>query len=268
MKSKLFIFIIMLSGQIGCLAQPQKRYDDNFNRLWSLPWEEVFSDCGTCDWTQKWTLDGIYARFDNTADGMRLSAGPEAGNHAHHAVLWSRQIFEGDVMIEYDFLRNDTSKANAVNIIYIQAQGSGEPGFGKDISTWADKRELPAMKLYFDNMDTYHISYATDGIAPAPESGHYVRARRYMPAMKQGLEGTDLAPDYLNVDMFKPDITYHITIIKSGSELYFKAEGEGDSNVFYFDGSTHPPVEKGRIGLRHMYTRSATYTNIRIYELK
>lgn len=35
---------------------------------------------------------------------MTLTAGPEFKNDAHQIVLWTRDSFEGDVKIEYDYL--------------------------------------------------------------------------------------------------------------------------------------------------------------------
>jgi hypothetical protein len=38
---------------------------------------------------------------------------------AHHAVLWTKQEFEGDIRITYEFAKGGTS------LLYIQAQGIG-----------------------------------------------------------------------------------------------------------------------------------------------
>ncbi|MCD8172496.1 MAG: DUF1961 family protein [Alistipes sp.] len=231
----------------------------------TLRWKEVFSDTGTGDWRDKWILDGIHAMVTNTPEGMVLRAGPEDRNNAHHAVLWTRQEFRGDIKIEYDYTRLDSSRADAVNIIYIQARGSGMDGYPEDIHLWGDKRAEPLMKHYFDNMDTYHISYATDGVPPSQESTRYVRARRYMPREGRGLQGTALEPDYVGLDLFETGVRYHITVTKIGGQLWFRAEGEnGKSGEFWFDGSPLRPVEEGYIGLRQMFTRSALYSGFTV----
>ena len=66
-------------------------------------WREVFSDTGTGDWKQRWFLDGEYGTVKNSAKGMELTAGPEFGNNAHHMVLWTKESFEGDLKIDYEY---------------------------------------------------------------------------------------------------------------------------------------------------------------------
>ncbi|MCB9247654.1 MAG: hypothetical protein H6613_03530 [Ignavibacteriales bacterium] len=56
---------------------------------------------------------------------MDYFAGNEAHNDTCHTVLWTKQSFSGDVKIEYDYTRIDTSNIG-VNIIYILATGSGK----------------------------------------------------------------------------------------------------------------------------------------------
>ena len=76
-------------------------------------------------------------------------------------VLWTEDEFQGDVKIEYEYTRLD-NETNCVNILYIQASGSGEAPYHEDITQWyqlAACRVL-AMRMYFDHMHTYHISYA------------------------------------------------------------------------------------------------------------
>ena len=238
-----------------------------FSRLESKQWRELFFDSCRDDWTQRWTLDGINASVKNTPEGMIFSSGPKPNDNAHHAVLWTKASFVGDLRIEYDYTRLDSSKANSVNIVYIQAQGDGSEGFDRDISLWADKRREPAMKLYYNHMNTYHISYATSGVDPSPEAHNYVRARRYMPDSGRGLDGTDLTPDYMDVNLFDLNVTYHFTIIKSGSELFFRVQGGGAARLFYFDGTAFPPITEGRIGLRQMASRSSRYANFTIAAL-
>lgn len=76
------------------------------------------------------------------------------------------------------------------------------------------------MKMYYDHMHSYHISYAAN---PGTKKA-YIRGRRYMPE-RQGLKGTALKPDYSTPELF---------------------------------------AAAGRIGLRHMFTRSARYANFQV----
>ena len=50
------------------------------------------------------------------------------------------------------------SERRCVTILYIQATGSGKGPHAKDISKWNDLRRVPAMPVYFDHMNTYHMT--------------------------------------------------------------------------------------------------------------
>jgi len=220
-------------------------------------WETVLSDSCTGDWTENWFLDGEVGTVTTDAEGMTLTAGPEFKNDAHHMVLWTHESFEGDVKIEYDYTRLDESKT-CVNILYIQATGSGKGPCAKDIAKWNELRRVPAMKTYYNKMNLYHISYAT-----SPDS--YVRGRRYMPNTGRGLKGTELEPDHENIQgLFKTGVPHKITVIKKERDLFMKVENAEQTQYFHMSNPDLPIITEGRIGLRHMFTRSARYKNLRI----
>ena len=247
---------------------------DEMNR--AHQWKEVFSDEGTGDektggwkdglWQEKWFLDGEIGSVDNEALGMHLHAGPRSDDDSHHMVLWTKQEFSGDLKIEYDFTRTDMEDTGWVIIIYIQATGDGSAEFPEDITKWNAYRASPEMGKYFRNMNLYHISYATG--SPFIEGGEpdYVRARRYMPDGNT-LRGTELKPEYADTGMFKPGVTYRIAIIKEAREIVMRVEGDGKTEYFWFNNDKLPPVTHGRIGLRHMFTRSARYKDFRVSEV-
>lgn len=242
---------------------PADKAQARFENLQKLKWQEIFADSGREDWRQKWFLDGGLAKVENGKEGMTIYAGPKNGSDADHAVLWTNEIFQAEtIKIEFNFTRIDTSPANSVNIIYILAQGGGDKPL--DILEWADERREPAMSRYFNNMDTYHISYAVSGVEPAPESERYIRGRRYMPSRGGGLAGTELFPEYMDVPLFEPGVMHKMTFIKAGRELFLNVKGNDREMVFYFDASSFPPIEKGRIGLRQMFTRVSLYSDITI----
>lgn len=231
----------------------------------NAPWQEVFYDACTGDWNEKWFLDGEVGSVETSAEGMQLTAGPRFGDNAHHMVLWTKESFEGDLKIEFDFTRLDF-ETRCVNILYIQATGSGKGPYAKDISVWNELRKVPAMKMYFNHMNLYHISLAA---FPNDEDvTQYIRGRRYLPEAGKGLEGTDFTPDYFPEGLFDPGVKHHVTVIKRGTELLMRIQN--DSQVFYCRMSAPglPPVTEGRIGLRHMFTRSARYQNLRISRLQ
>ena len=223
-------------------------------------WKPVFSDDCTGDWKEKWFLDGEgKTTVTNSPEGMELKALND------HMVLWTKQSFEGDLKIEYEFTRTD--RGGGVCIIYIQATGGGDEGFDKDITKWNDFRESPGMGKYFRNMNTYHISYAAYGNTDEPDKLDYIRARRYMPESGKGLKGTDLAPDYFDSGLFQPCVKHHITIIKDGNDLYMEIIGPDKKMLCHWNNTGLPPIEKGRIGLRHMASRNARYKNFQVSEI-
>lgn len=229
----------------------------------SSEWKLIFTDSGTGDWTNKWFLEGAKASVANSADGMVFSAGPVPGEHASHAVLWTKDSFEGDIKIEYDYTRLDTMiDVTSVNILYIQATGLGTDKSPADILLSTSQRKEPWMSSYYLNMNALHVSYSTTG----PERAYYVSSRRY-PAkdLEDFGSGTQIQPIYENADLFKPGETYHITAIKEGNRLSFTAERAGETHVFDWDTSAFPPVLEGRIGFRHMWARSSRYRNIEVY---
>jgi len=263
---------VVLFVSLSCFGQ-EATYKQAFDRLAAGPWKLVFDDSctgenGSGKWSDKWVLDGDLAHVEQSAAGMTLYTGERRLKDAAHAVLWTRRPFEGDLKIEYDFTRVDVDTlANTVNIIYIEATGSGEGPYSRDIMEWRDLRRVPAMKTYFDNMNTYHISYAVRG---DPDVDEYIRGRRYMPDKKLGLKGTDLRPEYGWQGLFRPGVTYHLTFIKSGNALYMNVRGgeagENLNRTFFFDASDFPPITDGYIGLRQMGGRVSTYKNFKVYQ--
>lgn len=253
----------------SCTGKDPKKSDASTTRFETfneLEWTEVLSDSCTTDWTEHWTLDGLKANITHDAHGMSFTAGPVPNEQASHAVLWTKDSFAGDIKIEYEFTRLDDA-TKYVNILYIQATGSGEGPYAKDISQWAQLREIPWMKTYFNNMDTYHISYAAYGNDDSLDKVDYIRARRYLPLNKKGLSGTALEPDYHDTGFFAEGLTHKITVIKKDDELFMHIESKGKYLLCHWKTDTFPPILAGRIGLRHMWTRSSRYANIRISQL-
>lgn len=221
-------------------------------------WKPVFNDPCTGDWTERWFLDGEVGKVTTSDEGMQLTAGPEYRNDAHHMVLWTNDSFEGDLKIEYDYTRLDEVEHRSVTILYIQATGSGKGPYVQDISKWNELRKVPSMRTYFNHMNAYHISYAAD-----PGETPYIRGRRYMPE-KQGLKGTGLEPDYYPKGLFDPGVPHHITVIKHKDALFMRVKNPDQTYYCHMTNPDLPPITEGRIGLRHMFTRSAVYKNFRI----
>ena len=225
-----------------------------FDELYIANWDTVFSDVGIGDWKTNWHLDGKEGYLENSPKGMALHAGPELKNNAHHVVLWTRQSFAGDLLIEYDYTRLD-SCVRRVNIIYIQATGFEEGEYSKDIFEWNQLREVPAMKTYYNNMHIFHISYAA-----FDDDGEYIRARRYRPDRHNRKKNTELGATF-NTGFFDTGVKHHITIIKKGFDVYMKVANSEKSELYKWNYSEHPEIFEGRIGLRQMQKRSSLYKN-------
>ncbi|MEM6884588.1 MAG: DUF1961 family protein [Verrucomicrobiota bacterium] len=223
----------------------------------ALDWKLVWEDSGKLDWKENWFLEGDKALVENTDQGMVFTAGPNLHEHASHAVLWTQKAFSGDLKIEYEYTRLDSNMDAGVNILYLLTTGNEATGHPQDIYESRSTRREPWMKYYFLHMNSLHISYATDG--------RYVAARRY-PAqdLDSFQKGTQLNPRYENIELFQPGETWKITVIKQDSRLHFTAKRGGQIHQFEWESDEIASVLNGRIGFRHMWTRSSRYENIRV----
>jgi hypothetical protein len=262
-KSTLILGAVASTLSIGLLAADDANTSPDaakdklvFDQATLGQWREIFSDSGSDDWKQRWFLDGEVGTVKTTPEGMVLTAGPEFKNDAHHMVLWTKESFTGDVKIEYEYTRLDESAKVAVTILYIQATGSGKRPYHKDITQWNVLRKVPTMSTYFNHMHTYHISYAA---LPEP----YIRGRRYVPE-KDGLKGSELKPDYFPEALFKTGVTHKITVVKKVRDLFLRVENAEQTFYGHMANPNLPEITEGRIGLRHMFTRSARYSDFRV----
>lgn len=221
----------------------------------SPQWEEVFYDPGVADWEKNWFLDGEDSKVANTTNGMVLSASPD-----DHMVLWTRESFEGDIMISYNFTRFDEIH-NKVCIGYIQATGKGEHPYTKDILEWAHLRKKAVMSSYYLNMNALHVSYAVDR-HDSPEE--YVRARQYPVPPAGRFRNTMVGETFTNTGLFKPGVAYRLTFLKIDGILYFRVQGDARDRLMKWDLSDLPPIEEGRFGLRQMAGRQSRYSDFRI----
>ncbi|MFP4027754.1 MAG: DUF1961 family protein [Candidatus Brocadiia bacterium] len=236
---------------------------ETFDKLLDGDWELVFEDSGTQNWQDNWFVDGERADIRNTPEGMVFSAGPVAYDNGSHSVLWTRESFAGNIRIEFDFTRLDTI-TRFVNILYIQATGIGEEPYTEDIAEWADLRQVPFMSSYFNNMNLLHISYAAFGNQDDKDED-YVRARRYPARPDRPFGETDLSPDNFETGLFRPGKTYHICAIKTDDHLFFDVQGEEQGDLFHWPLNDVEPIDHGRVGIRHMWTRCSRYANVQVW---
>ena len=251
------VYVLVVLFSVTTMFAADEAAQKSFEELKKKNWQESFSDTCTKNWQTKWFLDGIHAKVTNNSEAMTIDTSKG------YAVLWTKPEFEGDVRIEYEFKRVDDFQKQGVNIIYIQATGDGQNGCDEDISKWSEKRKLAAMKNYFLNMHTYHISYATAD-TKSPRSD-YIRGRRYMPIENKGLKGTKLAGEYFKKGLFKDKKWVRITIIKKDKKIWMEIKHPDKTQLCFFENKDKPGIDKGRIGLRLMPNRLSQFKNFKVY---
>ncbi|MEI6865256.1 DUF1961 domain-containing protein [Flavicella sp.] len=266
MKNKKISFlkiftVIGLFLTVSCTKKPQDKFD-KLNK--DSDWKLEFTDPCTENWQSNWFLDGEIARVEYGEYGMDLIAGPINKNDAHHSVLWTKQSFDGDIKIEYEYTRTDSAVVN-VNILFIQATGNGKGIFEKDITKWNDYRKVPTMSKYYNNMKTIHISLAAFPMVNEDPKNDYLRVRRYPVTEEITFKDMEVAPSFFKTGLFLTGVTYKMTWIKSGNKLYLSVAGNEEIKKYAWDLSKFDPIVEGRIGLRHMFTRSASYKNFNVW---
>lgn len=245
----------------------QEIYRHNFANALNAPWIETLHDEGIDNWHEHWFLDGRKGEVTNTPEGMHFSAGPTIED-ASHAVLWSRESFAGNIKLQFDFTRTDTLN-RFVNIVFLQATGTGDGSYQKDITKWSDLRETPSMKTYFNNMNLLHVSFAAYGAKEEYSvDASYIRARRYPTSLFGGsFQAMGLKPDFLNTNLFHSGVSYHLVFIKTEEELFMNVRSDEIDRLFRWDLTQVPNVSKGRIGFRLMNQRSSLFKNISVCQL-
>lgn len=262
MKARIYVLAIVgIMLSFSCSHKVKSEFDKlNTGSDWKLE----FSDSCKENWQENWFLDGEIAKVEHGQYGMDLIAGPINRNDAHHSVLWTKQSFEGDVKIEYEYTRTDTAVVN-VNILFIQATGVGTGIFDKDISKWNDFRKVPTMSKYYNNMKTIHISLAAFPMVNEDPENDYLRVRRYPVTKEITFQDMEVEPSFFKTGLFLTGVTYKMTWIKSGNKLYLSVSGNDEVKKYTWDLAKFNPITEGRIGLRHMFTRSASYKNFNVW---
>jgi len=234
--------------------------------------EVLFMDPMTGDWRENWFLDGEEATVRATDQGLYFAAGTVTKRqdpmayHAHHAVLWTRQEFAGNLRISFDFTRVDDSNYGSC-LLYIQAQGIGEPPFVKDIAEWNQLRAIPAMNMYFEHMNLIHLNWTS------------LSCRRYPTDPDDGITLRDIGFKPIRDEGKSPrqrGKTFRIEATKRGHMLTLRVLDPKTQEVLLlrvWDLSENPKakpaglIKKGRIGLRQMATRQSRYRNFKVERL-
>jgi len=218
----------------------------------------LFEDSMTANWQDNWFLDGKRATLDHRDGGLAfLTTASNVDKRvdriafdAQHAVLWTRQEFEGDIRISYTYTK--LPDCSWQKLIYVQAQGIGEKPYVEDIYTWRDLREVSIMSSYFNHMNLIGLSLRDE-----------IRCKRYP---WSDLEGSELKTEFMPravskgmpegrafhclVEKRKKSISLRITDAETGEPAVDHIWDLTDEEVL--EGRNPKFIEKGRIGIRLM----------------
>lgn len=231
----------------------------------------LFQDPMNEDWQANWFLDGKKAALEHREGGLYFAGGTVTKSddpkeyHAHHAVLWTKQPFDGDIRISFEYKPVDPDIYGNV-LIYIQAQGLGVGPYAKDIHAWRELREIPAMDKYFNHMSLLSISLRNE-----------LRCKRYpWNDVEKNISFAPLIEPMHDWPGMRRNQWYRIEIDKRLRSLTFRYydldSGEPLAECTW-DTSKNPEqqrprfVEAGRIGLRHMSTKQSIYRDFKVSRL-
>lgn len=236
----------------------------------------LFEDSMEKDWHKNWFLDGRKAKLRHRDGGLLFQStssgvSPENKNKyrekfdSHHAVLWTKEEFSGDIRISYEFTPIATSWAN---LLYIHARGIGVPPYVEDIHTWKDMREVASMDKYFNYMNLLSLSLRRE-----------IRCRRY-PWNDVGRDmmryDDNLVEPMVDHDGLEDGKTYRLVVDKREKSCTLRIQEIGSTEylVDYTWDLSNPSAErrtpfvtKGRIGLRQMGGNEVIYRNFQVTRL-
>ncbi len=270
MRIRLFAFLASLAflAVSRACGKDTAAAAEEFAQLAAAPtWVEALRDDAAVDWRKIWTLDGERAVVERIKDGFEFRAGAERGVDADHAVLWTRASFQGDLKISFNYTRTD-SAVNDVNILYLHAQGTGDGPYAADLDAWRDLRRVPKMSIYFEHTRAWHLSFAAFQNKGDPGQPDYLRVRNYPVTPDRTFAQTEVPPTYNDTGLFLTGVTYAVTVLKTKDALRLHVSGGGKDRVFCWDLSAFAGPNEGRIGLRHMHTRSARYEGFTVWQRK
>jgi hypothetical protein len=235
----------------------------------------LFEDAMTANWQENWFLDGEKAIVEHRDNGLYFhstSSGVSSQDKnkfrekfdSHHAVLWTRQEFAGDIRVSYEFTWISTSWAN---LLYIHAQGIGTPPYDKDIYAWRELRKVASMGKYFNYMNLLSISLRKE-----------IRCRRYpWNDVERDLKYDDsLVKPMVPQDGLQDGKTYHLELEKRKKTCTLRIREIDKEEPFFdytWDLTGHSPerkvpyVDQGRIGLRQMGGNEVLFRNFKVTRL-
>ncbi len=271
-KGLLFLSFLALHSLTNCSPEKQETTKESSGDGSEI----LFQDSMLTNWQENWFLDGEKATLEHRDEGLFYAGGtvtkrmdPEE-YHAHHAVLWTKREFEGNIRISYLWTPVDKDGPHSMGaiLLYVQAQGIGTQPYDADISKWNEIRSIPAMDKYFQNMNLLSLSIREN-----------VRCKRYPWFDKQGnayANNSFIDPIVEYKEKIVPGKTYQIVVEKRDPMLSFKIidTSTGEPTIDHTwdtrnidDRYEVKQITKGRIGIRHMSTKQAIYKDFKVEKL-
>jgi len=230
----------------------------------------LFADSMAGDWEANWFLDGQNADLAHRDGGLAFitTASPvdkrvdRAAFDAQHAVLWTKQEFEGDIRISYTYTK--LPGCSWQKLIYVQARGVGTPPYEEDIHAWRELRDVAAMNKYFNYMNLIGFSLRDE-----------IRCKRYP---WNDMAGNKLPDEFLPRGQLKEmpiGREWHVLVEKRRESILLRIK-DAETGEYVVDHTwqltdekvleNREPkfIEKGRIGLRHMGGFKALYKNFKV----
>jgi hypothetical protein len=70
--------------------------------------------------------------------------------------------------------------------------------------------------------------------------------------------------DFCQEGLFASGVPHKITVIKKDRDIFMQIKNADGVYYYHMTNPDLPIITEGRIGLRHMFTRSAIYKNFRV----
>ena len=234
----------------------------------------LFNDTMAKGWQQNWFLDGQNAVLEHRDGGLDFITTESevdkkvdrAPFDAQHAVLWTKQEFEGDIRISYTYTM--LADCSWQKLIYVQARGIGSGPYVEDIYAWRNLREVARMDKYFNYMNLIGLSLRDQ-----------IRCRRYpWSDVDRGLKldseflprgenkGMEIGHD-LDVVVEKRQASIMLRITDRETSQHVVDHTWDLTNGKVLEDRTPKFVEKGRIGLRLMGGHKINFRHFKVERL-
>ncbi len=177
----------------------------------------------------------------------------ELGQKANY-VLWCRQAFPADLLLEIDFR---PIREPGLAMLFFSASGrNGRDLFDPSLSP----RTGEYVQYHHGDIDAFHLSFFRR--KEKDERAFHTCNLRKSYGFYLVAQGADPIPDAADADGF-----YTLSLLKQGPEIRFAVNGL-EVLRFQDDGRTYGPLlGGGRVGLRQLAPMIGEYRNLRVFRL-